>query len=467
MKLCEFLLWLITFATLAASVNAQQAAGTLPEVTDHATPVYPPLARQARIQGRVHLQITTDGHAVIDVASKDGHPLLAGQAEANVRTWKFVDHVPGTFEVTFKFGILKDKSAFLEKPGIVDIAVVSPQDNEGKLDYTLPTSWIAQLKGVKGNIEAPLSLWTYGHWLRGFALSPTNRQRPIRNTHQDGDMIGFDATLDDSYGQRLKFSLIGRKSGDKIKGIFLDYWGAAGTWTAMRATQSTPDTCAGPSASAEQNVIAVPEITEHRQPNYPWLPFEARIQGQVRLRASADNYCVAKVTIQSGDPLLAEAAEANVRTWWFAYHSPGTFEVTFIYRLLEPGVTFLEEPGIVEISEVAPVVNTSSSYIGEPEVWKAQFASARANMQATFSFPYGGSLEDGVVDTRGKKNAIRQSHQDGDMLGFDATLTTDNGQPIRVSLIGKRTGNQMKGVFLDFSGMPGTWTAHLSPPSTP
>ena len=467
MKFRELLLLLITFVASAASVNAQEAAGTLPEVTNHATPVYPALARQAQIQGRVHLEITTDGHTVINVATKDGHPLLAGQAETNVRTWKFVNHVPGTFEVTFKFEMLKDKSRFLEKPGIVDVAAVSPQDNVGKLDYTLPTSWIAQMKGAKGSMEAPLSLWSYGPWLRGLALSPANQQRPIRNTHQDGDMMGFDATLDDSYGQRLKFSLIGRKSGDKIKGIFLDYWGAAGTWTAMRVTQSPPDTCAGPSSSAEQNIIAVPEITRHRQPDYPWLPFEVRIQGQVLLRASADSYCVARITIESGNPLLAEAAEANVRTWWFAYHSPGTFEVAFSYRLLEPAVKFLEEPGIVELSSVAPVVNTSRSYVGKPEVWKAQFATARANIQATFSFPYGSSLEDGIVDTGGKKNAIRQSHQDGDMLGFEATLTTGNDQPIRVSLIGKRTGSRMKGVFLDYSGMPGTWTAHLSPASTP
>ena len=57
---------------------------------------------------------------MIDVATKDGHPLLAQAATANVRTWKFVDHDPGTFDVTFHFQFLRDtdKISFLKEPAL-------------------------------------------------------------------------------------------------------------------------------------------------------------------------------------------------------------------------------------------------------------------------------------------------------------------------------------------------------------
>ena len=32
-----------------------------------------------------------------------------------------MDHTPGTFEVTFDFGLLADKTAFLQEPGVVGI----------------------------------------------------------------------------------------------------------------------------------------------------------------------------------------------------------------------------------------------------------------------------------------------------------------------------------------------------------
>ena len=53
-------------------------------------PVYPPLAKQARIQGVVHLQalIGADG-AVKDLSVIDGHPLLVPSALEAVRQWVY------------------------------------------------------------------------------------------------------------------------------------------------------------------------------------------------------------------------------------------------------------------------------------------------------------------------------------------------------------------------------------------
>jgi hypothetical protein len=54
-----------------------------------------------RLQGMVVLQVTTDGHQVVDVKLTSGHPVLAPDAIKNVRTWKFADHTPTTFAVKY------------------------------------------------------------------------------------------------------------------------------------------------------------------------------------------------------------------------------------------------------------------------------------------------------------------------------------------------------------------------------
>jgi len=49
----------------------------------------------------VVLQVTTDGHQVVDVKVTSGHPLLVPDAIKNVRTWKFADHAPTSFAVKY------------------------------------------------------------------------------------------------------------------------------------------------------------------------------------------------------------------------------------------------------------------------------------------------------------------------------------------------------------------------------
>jgi TonB family protein len=212
-------------------LSAQQTASPLPKVTEHAEVKYPRLARQTRIQGQVRLEVTTDGHAATNVTAKEGHPLLAQSAVENVRTWKFVDHVPGTFDVTFKFHLLEDPVGFLQQPGIVEV-LAAP---ERYIDhYTLPEKWNARIRDAQGTIDTTLTLWTYhgyGSNLDGYTTGPQGQERAIRNSHISGDMLGFDATVQDKHGQRLKFSMIGKMTGDKIKGVFLNYW--VGCWRHM------------------------------------------------------------------------------------------------------------------------------------------------------------------------------------------------------------------------------------------
>jgi outer membrane biosynthesis protein TonB len=451
------------------TLSAQEPARVLPRVTDHAPIIYPAIALTARVEGPVRLKITTDGHAVSSIALIDGPPLLVKAATENVQTWTFADHVPGTFEVTFDFRLLADKTAFLQEPGVVDIAVLPPgynENNDDWLGYTLPKSWDLELKTATDDVRAPLTTWTYGPWLRGYTLGSRNQERQLANAHVDGDMLGFDTALDDSHGQRLQFSLIGKQVGEGIKGIFLDAWGASGTWTAMPSKPPAPS-CAAASTAAEESIIPVPNITQHRQPGYPSLPREAQIQGQVRMRVSTDTYCVAKITTESSEPLLAQAAEANVRTWWFAFHKAGNFNLTFNYRILKSEVSFLEKPGIVQILAVPGSIGGPRSGLWnsggyQPEIWEAQLTRPRGHVQVTFRFPYGCCEEGDVTDTDGEKKEIKQGHNFGDEFGFSTTIRMRNNQSTRVSLIGRRrSGDRIQGVFLDESGTPGTWSAKI------
>lgn len=76
---------------------------TSPTVTAFDCPKYPSKAESIRLQGVVVLRVTTDGHQVVDVKLTSGHPVLAPDTIKNVRIWKFADHAPTTFAVTYLY----------------------------------------------------------------------------------------------------------------------------------------------------------------------------------------------------------------------------------------------------------------------------------------------------------------------------------------------------------------------------
>jgi protein TonB len=88
--------------------NVQQA-----KLVSQPMPVYPPLARQARIQGNVvlHAIISKDGH-VEQLSVISGHPLLIQSALDAVRQWRYQPtllngdpvEVDTTITVTFTMG---------------------------------------------------------------------------------------------------------------------------------------------------------------------------------------------------------------------------------------------------------------------------------------------------------------------------------------------------------------------------
>jgi TonB family protein len=101
--MAKTLRWIALLVMGIASGSAQESKVALPMVAGAAVPLYPPLARAARIQGVVHIEIVTDGHNVITARVKDGQKLLAAAAEENARTWRFAVHTPTSFTITYRY----------------------------------------------------------------------------------------------------------------------------------------------------------------------------------------------------------------------------------------------------------------------------------------------------------------------------------------------------------------------------
>ncbi|MBZ5528936.1 MAG: energy transducer TonB [Acidobacteriia bacterium] len=115
--------------------------------------------------------------------------------------------------------------------------------------------------------------------------------------------------------------------------------------------------------AAPQTRGPLPKVVSASVPFYPPLAPPTRIQGVVTLQLSTDGKRVSAIDVESGPPMLAQAAKENVKTWEFEPHAPASFKVTFHYKLLpticdsqcncdseEKESVVLQLPGKVEVS---------------------------------------------------------------------------------------------------------------------
>lgn len=90
-----------------AAFSIAVAAQNEPTLNAVNLPKYPPLARQARIEGAVTVTFTLPAKAAepTNVEVVSGHPLLKGAAMENVKTWKFENPYPveRKYETTFTY----------------------------------------------------------------------------------------------------------------------------------------------------------------------------------------------------------------------------------------------------------------------------------------------------------------------------------------------------------------------------
>ena len=234
---CTILI-LSVMLVVVRSALAQESAETLPKVVQHSEPIYPPLARQTRIQGDVSVKVTTDGESVREAVAQTGHPLVRKAAEGNVKEWKFASHTPSTFNVTFRYKLMESsvEVEFLKLPAIVEILASPPEMSIYYADLGLG-AWKAQIKSAQGSYSRLFEL-TYtgadGDWLNARTLNSKGESEESDFGHREGDFLAFTIALSQPDGQPVKTFFVGKITGNKIIGTFVDGAQTTGKWTAVR-----------------------------------------------------------------------------------------------------------------------------------------------------------------------------------------------------------------------------------------
>jgi hypothetical protein len=237
-----------------ASTGAQDSGEPLPKLVSHADAVYPAIARAAHVMGDVVVKITTDGQSVLDAVAESGPSLLRQASVDNAKTWKFVAHTAGTFHVTYHYGFASGDAAtatsFPNSSDKVEVNVVVPPP-QLIIDYAWIGlgKWKAELKSSHGKLSEVFRFsysGPYGEWLDvDTSGSPTDKadddasqqENDDEFTHKDGDFLTFAIKLAEPDGKRLETYLIGKMSGDKLVGTFMDEDGVRGTWLATRVAE--------------------------------------------------------------------------------------------------------------------------------------------------------------------------------------------------------------------------------------
>jgi hypothetical protein len=106
-------------AASPALAQGPQPESVLPVVNSAKMPLYPHLARLARIEGTARMQVWTDGTSVVKVEGNGAHKLLLTAAEENLRTWRFYPHKPTSFTVTFVYSLEQPEVFGFVNPSIV------------------------------------------------------------------------------------------------------------------------------------------------------------------------------------------------------------------------------------------------------------------------------------------------------------------------------------------------------------
>ena len=85
-------------------------------------PLYPIMARSARIQGVVKIRVTTDGKKMNSLNMGAGPPMLVRFSRENILNWEFLERKPTAFATTFKYMIEgPDQCEFTNGSTVLDL----------------------------------------------------------------------------------------------------------------------------------------------------------------------------------------------------------------------------------------------------------------------------------------------------------------------------------------------------------
>ena len=135
-------------ADAAAPVPALSPA---PPPVSMVPPVYPPLARQARIQGVVAFAVVISGSGqVTKISVLRGHPLLVQAAMDAIRQWVYPSGQAGTFQADVNFALPAGEAAPSQAVGR------SPGNFQGAVAGTEPKPAAPERIKVGGNVQSAM-----------------------------------------------------------------------------------------------------------------------------------------------------------------------------------------------------------------------------------------------------------------------------------------------------------------------
>jgi TonB family protein len=292
-------------------------------------PVYPPLARQARIQGTVVLKIVInkDGD-VRDVQLFSGHPMLAPAAIAAVKQWKYQPYTQGgevvevstTVRVNFTLaGEPVPTGMAGDTPGG---AIDTPPGYERVSEAKMRTLRIQKIDpqypplALQAHIQGPVVLdllisaagevenvrLVSGHPMLAPASVEAAKQWKYMPYVKDGSAVAVATRV------RLSYTLL--ENGDGVVGE-----------AAIEAMKLTPTGETPPPLTLPQHVrvsagVSQGLLVSKVPPEYPPDARDQRVQGTVILSVKIDKEGnVFNVELVSGHPMLAPAAIEAVRQW--------------------------------------------------------------------------------------------------------------------------------------------------------
>ncbi len=118
-----FLLLSLAACTAASQAQVSPAPSSVVNgsflVTHADVPLYPALARAARLSGTVHVLVSVKDGAVVSAdAQSSAAQILVNSARENAKTWRFAPDSSGTIQVTYVYELEKDELVVPENPRI-------------------------------------------------------------------------------------------------------------------------------------------------------------------------------------------------------------------------------------------------------------------------------------------------------------------------------------------------------------
>jgi hypothetical protein len=235
-----YVLLCFCFIAMPKVALPQKIAPELPALVSYDVPEYPPLARQARIQGDVRVDVLTDGRSVVTAHGLTGHPLVSNSAVSNIKTWLFAAHEPTTAVITFHYRLDDSDSRLAFNPTRVafnsatDVEVVAraPVVGGGMCASSRLGNWILTIS-PSASVVVDLFEECKGV-LSGYGFTLSKKEFKLATGKVSETQVEFciDSPFDGAPETLVLFK--GRMDGDKMSGTFSDALGTQGSWTAVR-----------------------------------------------------------------------------------------------------------------------------------------------------------------------------------------------------------------------------------------